>query len=78
MSCENSSTSSLINVNETTKMSCENISISSSTNNESEATKISSKITSTLSPTDLYPYSGHYKKDDHLNYLEILSNQTFV
>ena len=52
MSCENSSTSSLLNVNETSIMSYENVSISSSTNNESEATKISSKITSTLSPTD--------------------------
>ena len=39
MSCENSSTSSLLNVNETSIMSYENVSISSSTNNESEATK---------------------------------------
>ena len=52
MSCKNSSTSSLLNVNETSIMSYENVSILSSTNNESKATKISSKITSTLSPTD--------------------------
>ena len=46
MSCKNSSTLSLLNVNETSIMSYENVSISSSMNNESEATKISSKILS--------------------------------
>ena len=75
MSCKNSSTSSLLNVNETSIMSYENVSILSSTNNESKATKISSKITSTLSPTDNVNESSNVIQIP-INNIEDLTNIT--